>query len=89
MILSWKMKENITHVVYVESNSIVMYLRLLTSAQMRLAPEDFAPFLFHPEIGEPMEIVPFCENFVESVGKEAGMTSWCIRMTVHLLSIYT
>lgn len=56
----------------VESNSIVMYLRLLTSAQIRLAPEDFAPFLFHPEIGEPMETAPFCENFVESVGREAG-----------------
>ncbi|KAK7676967.1 hypothetical protein QCA50_020085 [Cerrena zonata] len=54
-----------------ESNSIVMYLRLLTSAQIRLAPEDFAPFLFHPEIGEPMETVSFCENFVEAVGKEA------------------
>ncbi|CAL1697925.1 unnamed protein product [Somion occarium] len=54
-----------------ESNSIVMYLRLLTSAQIRLDPEEYAPFLFHPEIGEPMETVTFCENFVEAVGKEA------------------
>ncbi|KAI0077636.1 cysteine proteinase [Panus rudis PR-1116 ss-1] len=53
------------------SNSIVMYLRLLTSAQIRLDPENYAPFLFHPELGEPMETVAFCENFVEAVGKEA------------------
>ena len=36
------------------SNSIVVYLRLLTSAQMRLDPDAYAPFLFHPELGEPM-----------------------------------
>ncbi|KAI0920455.1 hypothetical protein AcW1_002189 [Taiwanofungus camphoratus] len=53
------------------SNSIVVYLRLLTSAQIRADPESYASFLFHPEIGEPMEIRDFCENFVEAVGKEA------------------
>jgi len=53
------------------SNSVVVYLRLLTSAQIRADPDDFAPFIFHPELGIPMEPREFCENFVESVGKEA------------------
>lgn len=54
------------------SNSIVVYLRLLTSAQIRIDPEAYAPFLFHPELGEQMDTREFCENFVEAVGKEAG-----------------
>ncbi|KAK7440041.1 hypothetical protein VKT23_017292 [Stygiomarasmius scandens] len=53
------------------SNSIVMYMRLLTSAQIRLDPDTYSPFLFHPEIGESMEVREFCENFVEATGKEA------------------
>jgi len=53
------------------SNSVVVYLRLLTSAQIRADPDAFAPFLFHPELGIQMEPREFCENFVESVGKEA------------------
>jgi len=53
------------------SNSIVVYLRLLTSAQIRADPDAYAPFLFHPELGIQMEPREFCENFVESVGKEA------------------
>ncbi|KAJ3986939.1 peptidase C65 Otubain-domain-containing protein [Lentinula detonsa] len=54
-----------------ESNSIVVYLRMLTSAQIRLDPDNFAPFLFHPELGEPMEVREFCEHFVDAAGKEA------------------
>ena len=54
------------------SNSIVVFLRLLTSAQIRIKPDDYAPFLFHPESEEPMDTQGFCENFVEAVGKEAG-----------------
>ena len=57
---------------FLVSNSVVVYLRLLTSAQIRADPEAFAPFLFHPELGNQMEPREFCENFVESVGKEAG-----------------
>ncbi|PBK92611.1 cysteine proteinase [Armillaria gallica] len=53
------------------SNSIVVYLRLLTSAQIRIDPDAFSPFLFHPELGEPMEVREFCEHFVEAVNKEA------------------
>jgi ubiquitin thioesterase protein OTUB1 len=44
----------------------------VASAQIRSDPEEYAPFLFHPEIGEPMGTREFCENFVEAVGKEAG-----------------
>lgn len=57
------------------SNSIVVYLRLLTSAQIRADSDSYAAFLFHPEIGEQMEVRDFCESFVEAVGKEAGMVS--------------
>lgn len=57
------------------SNSIVVYLRLLTSAQVRADPDTYSAFLFHPEIGEPMEVRDFCETFVEAVGKEAGASS--------------
>lgn len=55
------------------SNSVVVYLRLVASAQIRSDPEEYAPFLFHPEIGEPMDIREFCEHFVEAVGKEGGL----------------
>lgn len=58
------------------SNSVVVYLRLVASAQIRNDPEEYSPFLFHPEIGEPMGTREFCEHFVEAVGKEAG--SWFI-----------
>ncbi|KAF4568356.1 hypothetical protein EYR40_010241 [Pleurotus pulmonarius] len=53
------------------SNSIVVYLRLLTSARIRTDPDEYAPFLFHPEIGIQLEPREFCEAFVEAVGKEA------------------
>ncbi|KAH9948479.1 cysteine proteinase [Amylocystis lapponica] len=53
------------------SNSIVVYLRLLTSAQIRADPGAYESFLMHPEMGEPMQIRDFCESFVEAVGKEA------------------
>ncbi|KAF9649555.1 cysteine proteinase [Thelephora ganbajun] len=53
------------------SNSVVVYLRLVASAQIRNNPKEYAPFLFHPEIGEPMDTREFCEHFVEAVGKEA------------------
>ena len=56
------------------SNSIVVYLRLLTSAEIKTNP-DYAAFLFHPETGDQMEPEMFCNNFVEAVGKEAGQSS--------------
>ncbi|KIY48557.1 cysteine proteinase [Fistulina hepatica ATCC 64428] len=53
------------------SNSIVFYLRLITSAKIRRDSDVFAPFLMHPETGEMMAPREFCEHFVEAVGKEA------------------
>lgn len=53
------------------SNSCVMYLRLLTSAQIRTDPATYQPFLSHPDDGTQMEPQGFCDNFVESIGKEA------------------
>jgi len=53
------------------SNCIVVYLRLLTSAQLRLNEEEYSPFLTNPESGEPMMVGTFCEKFVEATGKEA------------------
>lgn len=54
------------------SNSIVAYLRLLTSAEIRVNPDNYAGFLFHPETMDPMDVGDFCSAFVESIGKEAG-----------------
>ena len=51
-----------------------MYLRLLTSAEIKTNPE-IAAFLIHPETGEQMDPESFCNNFVEAVGKEAGETA--------------
>jgi len=53
------------------SNSIVVFLRLLTSAYIRLNADDFIPFLFDPETGDFVEVVRFCESQVEATGKEA------------------
>ncbi|KIK23703.1 hypothetical protein PISMIDRAFT_100055, partial [Pisolithus microcarpus 441] len=50
---------------------IVMYLRLLTSAQIRTAPDEFEAFIMHPETGMEMSITEFCELFVDPMGKEA------------------
>jgi len=53
------------------SNSIVVFLRLLTSAHMRLNADDFVPFLFDPETVEPVSVRHFCETQVEATGREA------------------
>jgi len=73
------------------SNSIVVYLRLLTSARIRSEPENYEPFLFHPESGEPMATQTFCENFVEAVGKEADhvqMTALAAALKVNVNIAY-
>ncbi|KAJ1300728.1 hypothetical protein OPQ81_002372 [Rhizoctonia solani] len=54
------------------SNSIVVFLRLLTSAYIRVSPEDdFTPFLIHPDTGEIIDVRTFVETFVEATGREA------------------
>ena len=66
-----------------------MYLRFLTSAQIRLAQAEFEPYLFHPEIGIPMEARDFCETFVEATGKEAGAYEYPFNLqrTAHCMQI--
>ncbi|KAH9031883.1 cysteine proteinase [Lactarius pseudohatsudake] len=53
------------------SNYIVMFMRMLTSAQIRGNPEEYEPFLTHPELGEQMGVKDFCEALVEVLGREA------------------
>ncbi|KZV72275.1 cysteine proteinase [Peniophora sp. CONT] len=53
------------------STAIVVFLRLLTSAQIRMDPDSFDAFLFHPDFGNQMTARDFCETFVEPTGKEA------------------
>ncbi|KAI5993770.1 cysteine proteinase [Pisolithus orientalis] len=50
---------------------IVMYLRLLTSAQIRTAPEEFEGFIMHPDTGMKMTVTEFCLHCVDPMGKEA------------------
>ena len=57
---------------------------MLTSAKIRTEPDDFAPFLIHPELGEMMDPKTFCETNVDPTGKEAGewalvwlLWTWC------------
>ncbi|KAH9976866.1 peptidase C65 Otubain-domain-containing protein [Lactifluus volemus] len=53
------------------SNYLVMFMRMLTSAEIRSDPEEYDPFLSHPDTGEKMPVREFCETFVEVLGKEA------------------
>ncbi|OCH88935.1 cysteine proteinase [Obba rivulosa] len=72
------------------SNSIVVYLRLLTSAQIRADPE-ISDFLLHPETAEFVETREFCENFVEAMGKEADhpqMQALTQALRVHVVIAY-
>src|ERR1700722_15199940 len=54
------------------SNSLVVYLRFVTSAHIRNHEEEFAPFLMNPELQILLPASTFCESFVEATGKEAG-----------------
>jgi ubiquitin thioesterase protein OTUB1 len=54
------------------SNYLVTFMRMITSAQIRSKPEEYEPFLTHPDTGEQMGVKEFCETFVEVLGKEAG-----------------
>jgi Peptidase C65 Otubain len=54
------------------SNYLVMFMRMVTSAQIRREPDEFEPFLTHPDTGEKMPVREFCETFVEVLGKETG-----------------
>jgi len=73
------------------SNSYVVYLRLLTSAYIRTHSDDFGAFLSHPESGNPLEAREFCEQLVESVGKEADhvqITALCRALQINISIAY-
>jgi len=53
------------------SNYLAMFMRMVTSAQIRSDPEEYGPFLTDPDTGENMAVREFCETFVEVLGKEA------------------
>jgi len=53
------------------SNSVVVYLRMVTSALMRSDPDAFEGFLTHPDTEELLSVREFCERFVEATGREA------------------
>ncbi|KAI9461938.1 cysteine proteinase [Lactarius psammicola] len=53
------------------SNYMVMFMRMLTSAEIRSNPEEYEPFLIHPDLGEKMGVREFCEAVVEVLGREA------------------
>lgn len=56
------------------SNSIMMYMRYVTSAQIKSDPFSYAPYLYNPDVpyaDEPMDPADFCNHFVECMGKEA------------------
>lgn len=55
-----------------ESNYIVMFMRMLTSAEIRGNPDEYEPFVIHPDLGEKIGVKKFCETVVEVLGKEAG-----------------
>jgi len=52
------------------SNSVVLYFRLITSAQIRADPDSYEPFLLDFQ----MELAEFCETWVEKMGAEAGLS---------------
>ncbi|KZP30022.1 cysteine proteinase [Athelia psychrophila] len=49
------------------SNSVVLYFRLLTAAQIRAEPESYIPYLIDFQL-EPMQ---FCEKYVQEMGVPA------------------
>jgi ubiquitin thioesterase protein OTUB1 len=53
------------------SNSVVIYLRFLTSAQIRLNRESYEGFVVHPDTKDIMDVDSYCANVVQAMGKEA------------------
>ena len=50
----------------------MMYMRYVTSAQIKADPMSYAPYLFNPDFGVQMEPTEFCNQFVDPMGVEAG-----------------
>lgn len=72
------------------SNCIVTYLRLLTTAQIQSASDDYAGFLFD-DAGEPLEPIEFCRQYVDPLGKEADhvqVAALCRALKLHIKIAY-
>ncbi|CBQ71207.1 conserved hypothetical protein [Sporisorium reilianum SRZ2] len=57
-----------------QSNAIVVYLRLLTSAFLKLNADEYTPFLFSLDTARdaaPPDMPAFCATHVEAIGQEA------------------
>ncbi|THH03339.1 hypothetical protein EW145_g6338 [Phellinidium pouzarii] len=67
-----------------EATVSFVLLRLLTSAAIRIDPEAYAPFLFHPESGD--EIVPqeFCERYVEAYHVQITALTKVLKLNVEV-----
>lgn len=53
------------------SNYMVMFMRMVTSAQIQTHSVEYEPFVIHPDLGEKMGVKEFCQNVVEILGREA------------------
>ncbi|KAG1803168.1 peptidase C65 Otubain-domain-containing protein [Suillus subaureus] len=72
------------------SNCIVTYLRLLTTAQIQSASDDYAGFLFD-DSGESLEPTEFCRQYVDPLGKEADhvqVAALCRALKLHIRIAY-
>ena len=54
------------------SNYMVMFMRMVTSAQIQTRAAEYEPFVIHPDLGEKMGVKEFCQTIVEILGREAG-----------------
>ena len=54
------------------SNYMVMFIRMVTSAQIQGNPEEYEPFLNYPDLGEKMRVEDFCQSGRSRSGREAG-----------------
>ncbi|WFD29496.1 ubiquitinyl hydrolase 1 [Malassezia sp. CBS 17886] len=74
-----------------QSNSIVVYLRLVTSAFLKLNANDYTPFLVMDEGRDPPTMQDFCTGEVEAFGKDADhlqITALCTALKVSLDVVY-
>lgn len=65
----------------------MIYMRYVTSAQIKADPFSYAPYLYNPDVPyaeEPMDPADFCNHFVECMGKEAGQ---CLADSYRILSL--
>lgn len=51
---------------------MVQFLRLLTSATMRVSPDEYVAYLYDSDGDASMSVDGFCANNVETMGREAG-----------------